>query len=82
MGRQGAGPGELTDANGMPAAPDGAVWVNGASNAGINVYSGGKFLRQISRDIGGFGYRWDGRFDVRNGELVERPIGGGKEPVW
>jgi len=82
VGRKGAGPGEMQNANGMAVAPDGTVWVNDPSNARINVYGAdGKFMRQISRSAGGYGYRWDGWFGRKNGELVERPIGG-TTPVW
>ena len=82
VGHKGGGPGEMANANGMAVAANGTVWVNDPQNARMNLYSAdGKFMRQISRSAGGFGYRWDGWFNRKNGELVERPIGG-KDLVW
>lgn len=82
VGRKGAGPGEMSNANGLTVAPDGTVWVNDEGNGRFNVYAAdGKFSRQVAHSAGGFGYRWDGWFTQGNGELVERPIGG-NQPVW
>ncbi|MEP6832477.1 MAG: hypothetical protein ABJB74_03745 [Gemmatimonas sp.] len=82
VGGKGAGPGELQNANGMAVAPSGDVWVNDPRNGRISVYGAdGKYLRQITRNAGGWGYRWDGWFNRSNGELVERPIGG-TVPKW
>lgn len=82
IARNGSGPGEFANANGMAVAIDGSVWVNDPINARISIFSAdGKYLRQISRSTGGYGYRWEGWFDRRTGTLLERAIGS-EPPIW
>lgn len=40
IGRRGAGPGEMRDAEGIVLAPDGKLWVRDAANARFSVFSG------------------------------------------
>lgn len=75
VGRKGAGPGEFGNANGMLIAPDGLVWVNDPSNARFSIFSAdGKFVRQVTSNPGGYGYRWTAWFNATNRELVEMSI--------
>ena len=71
VGRIGRGPGEYTQPNGLRIAPDGAVWVNDYANGRFVIFNGdGTFARQILAPGWGYGYSWDGEFDLR-GRLME-----------
>lgn len=71
VGRNGAGPGEYRQNNGMRLAPDGSLWVNDHRNARYVVFDKeGDFAKQVSVAPWGYGYRWDGTFDAQ-GRLLE-----------
>lgn len=59
--RDGSGPGELRDANGILVGPDGALWINDHGNGRISNYSpDGSFVRQIRSYALGYSFRWEG----------------------
>jgi hypothetical protein len=65
--RSGSGPGELRDANGILAVPDGTLWVNDHGNGRVNIYSlAGIWRRQFSSNAGGWGYTWRAFVDSSN----------------
>jgi len=71
-GRDGAGPGEMRNANGMLVHGDGTVWINDPSNGRFTVFSpDGRFARQHALPINGFGYRWDAWFDRTTQEVID-----------
>lgn len=71
IGRNGAGPGEYRQNNGIELAPDGTLWVNDHRNARYVVFdAAGDFARQVTAAPWGYGFRWDGTFDTR-GRLME-----------
>lgn len=79
VARQGAGPGEIRNANGMLIAPDGRIWVNDPHNVRYSVFTpGGEYATQYAAVRWGYGYLWEGVFD-RSGTLIEivsvRPTG-------
>jgi hypothetical protein len=71
VAREGSGPGEIRNANGLQMAPNGEIWVNDPANARYSVFSpAGDFLRQHSMSPWGYGYIWDAMID-RSGVLHE-----------
>ncbi|MGQ0643529.1 MAG: hypothetical protein ACT4P6_22510 [Gemmatimonadaceae bacterium] len=73
--RNGSGPGELRDANGMISGPDGSLWINDHGNSRISNYSpDGAFLRQMLSEAHGYGFRWSG-FISAEGTLVDELFG-------
>jgi len=59
--RTGSGPGELRDANGIIAGPDGTLWINDHGNGRITNYTAdGAFLRQMLSQALGYRFRWSG----------------------
>ncbi len=71
VGRNGAGPGEYRQNNGVELAPDGRLWVNDHRNARYVVFdTTGDFATQVTVAPWGYGFRWDGTFDTR-GRLME-----------
>ena len=72
VGRRGAGPGELRNANGLLVHGDGTVWVNDPSNGRLSVFNAdGSFARQHVLPINGYGYRWGGWYSVANKEVMD-----------
>jgi len=70
--RKGSGPGELGNANGLVVANDGSVWVNDPRNSRFTVFgTDGQFVRQHAIPIRGYGWRWEGWVDQRNGSIVD-----------
>jgi streptogramin lyase len=66
VARDGAGPGEIRNANGMAVGPDGIVWVNDPSNSRFSLFNpDGSFNRQIVIPIRRYGYIWEGVVDSR-----------------
>ena len=71
-GRKGAGPGEMSNANGFVMRRDGSVWVNDPRNSRLTVFGAdGKFARQHTWSITSWGYRWGALIDRTNGDLVD-----------
>lgn len=72
VARQGAGPGEIRNANGLQMAPDGSIWVNDPGNSRFSVFNpAGSFVRQHVIPVWGYAYIWDAMID-RAGILHER----------
>lgn len=69
--RKGQGPGEIVNSNGMVVVNE-TVWANDPSNGRWSAYSAvdGKYLRQITVPIRGYGYVWDAGAD-RDGRIIE-----------
>lgn len=66
ISRVGSGPGEIRDANGILAAPDGTVRVRDHGNSRLSIFGpAGAYLRQVRFDAKFHGWRWDGAFDAR-----------------
>ena len=84
LGRQGQGPGELSQPIGFALAPDGAVWVVDPANQRYTVWDSTGALREsVPRQNGFAMVPWPGRFD-RQGRLwdVAQGTGGlGAAPV-
>lgn len=73
VGRKGAGPGEMRNANGIVVQTDGSVWVVDPSNARLTVFDAtGKFRTQYSNPTGGYGYRWEAWIDRKTGDLMDQ----------
>lgn len=73
VARRGKGPGEISNANGLVAAPNGEIWVNDPASARFSVFSPeGSFLRQHTLPINGFGYIWNGMIDTAG--IVYDPV--------
>jgi hypothetical protein len=69
--RDGAGPGEIRNANGLAIGKDDVVWVNDPMNGRFSQYRpDGQFLRQIVVPMHGYGYIWKGVLDDR-GRVVD-----------
>lgn len=65
FGRQGSGPGETRNANGLLVAPDGRVWLNDPSNSRYVVFDrAGRFETIHTVNIRGYGYTWEAMFDT------------------
>ncbi len=72
VGRQGSGPGEFKNANGMLVHPDGTVWVSDPLNARISVFSAsGTVVRSIPAVIWGWRFRWEGWVDLATGNVAD-----------
>lgn len=72
VGRRGAGPGELRNANGLLVHGDGSVWVNDPSNARLTVFNpDGSFARQHVLPIAGYGYRWGAWYAAASKEVMD-----------
>ena len=64
LSREGSGPGELRQANGILNAPDGTAWVHDHGNNRISIFApDGTYLRQIAYNARSYGYAWEGAFD-------------------
>ncbi|MYA44415.1 MAG: 6-bladed beta-propeller, partial [Gemmatimonadetes bacterium] len=62
--RQGEGPGEVREANGIVLSGDTLLWVNDHGQwAVVGVDPQGEELRRFSKPIRSYGYIWDGTFD-------------------
>lgn len=62
--RQGEGPGEVREANGIVLSGDSLLWVNDHGQwAVVGVDPKGEELRRFSKPIRSYGYIWDGTFD-------------------
>ena len=73
VARDGAGPGEIRDANGLALGSDGSVWVHDPANGRLSVFDPeGRFIRQIPLPITSYGYLWEGI--VENGGRVLDPV--------
>ena len=60
-GRRGAGPGELSNANGITVGADDVVWMNDQANSRFSMFrADGTFLKQVQIPIGGYAYIWHG----------------------
>ncbi len=71
IGRKGAGPGEMENANGLLRAADGALWVNDPGNQRFTVFDPeGNYQRSIPVNITSYGFRWEAWFDS-DGALYE-----------
>lgn len=71
IGRQGQGPGEFGNANGMLQAPDGRLWLNDPTNSRFTVLApDGALLASYPVQIRGYGYIWQALFDS-SGTLYE-----------
>ncbi len=77
VGRQGGGPGEFANANGLAIHPeDGSVWVVDPGNGRYSVFeSNGDFRTTHPRPIGYFAIPWPGGFD-HDGHLHDVVPGG------
>ncbi|MGH7583234.1 MAG: 6-bladed beta-propeller [Gemmatimonadales bacterium] len=85
--RRGAGPGELSDANGIAIGDDDVVWASDHANSRFSLYrADGHYLRQVLIPITSYGYIWPGSVvgpdrivdnaaDVATGKLD--PLNGG-----
>jgi len=63
IGRQGQGPGEFGNANGLLRAPDGRVWVNDPSNNRFTVLDPeGRLVASHRVQMSGYGYLWQAWF--------------------
>lgn len=72
VGRRGAGPGEMRNANGLLVHGDGTVWVNDPSNGRLSVFKAdGSFARQHVLPISGYGYRWGAWYSLANTEVMD-----------
>lgn len=75
VARDGAGPGEIRNANGMAVGPDGLVWVNDPSNGRFSLFNAdGSFNRQLIVPINNYGYIWEGVVDSR-GRVIDVVMG-------
>lgn len=62
--RQGEGPGEVREANGIVLSGDTLLWVNDHGQwAIVGVDPRGEELRRFTKPIRSYGYIWDGTFD-------------------
>jgi len=62
--REGEGPGEVREANGIVLSGDTLLWVNDHGRwAIVGVDLQGEELRRFSKPIRSYGYIWDGTFD-------------------
>ena len=69
--RRGAGPGEITDANGLIVGPDDVVWTNDPRNGRWSAYGAdGQFLRQLIVSIRSYGYMWAAAAD-NSGRILD-----------
>jgi hypothetical protein len=69
--RDGAGPGEIRNANGLAVGDNDLVWVNDPSNARFSIYnSDGSFAKQVLAQSWGYGYVWGGVVDGK-GRAIE-----------
>lgn len=74
IGRSGSGPGEFEGANGLAFDPAGRLWVADPGNARFVAFdTAGVVLASHRRDIGSYGFRWNGTF-MRDGRLVESGV--------
>jgi hypothetical protein len=72
VARDGAGPGEIRNANGMAVGSNDVVWVNDPANSRFSLFnSDGSFKEQIRIPITSYGYTWDGVVDDR-GRAIDR----------
>ena len=66
VARQGEGPGEITEANGILLSGDTLLWMNDHSRyVIIGVDPDGNELRRFDKPVRSYGYIWDGVFDQR-----------------
>ena len=64
--RDGAGPGEIRNANGLAVGDNDLVWVNDPSNGRFSIYkSDGSFAKQVLIKNSGFSYVWGGVIDAQ-----------------
>jgi hypothetical protein len=87
VSRKGSGPGELSNANGLVILDDGTVWANDPRNGRLTVFGAdGKFLRQHTLAIRGYGWRWEAWLDRTSNMLVDQFInqrpGGSSSMEW
>lgn len=87
VSRKGSGPGELGNANGLVIGDDGTVWANDPRNGRLTVFGAdGKFLRQHTLAIRGYGWRWEAWLDRASNTLVDQFInqrpGGSSSMEW
>ncbi len=69
--RRGAGPGELSSANGLAVGSNDVVWVNDPGNNRFSLYQAdGTYLKQVLTPIQGFGYIWHGVV-VSDGRILD-----------
>ena len=72
VSRMGSGPGELRKSNGMLLFRDGSVWLNDPPNSRFSVFDAkGKFSRQITVPITGYGYVWQAWLDKPSGTVMD-----------
>jgi hypothetical protein len=72
VARDGAGPGEIRNANGMAVGANDIVWVNDPMNSRFNLFkSDGSFYKQVLVPINQYGYMWEGVIDSR-GRAIDR----------
>ncbi len=72
VGREGGGPGEFRNANGLLLHPDGTIWINDPLNARLTVFAPtGRYLRQHSVGNWGWGMRWDAWIEVATGRVAD-----------
>lgn len=82
VGRKGAGPGEMYNANGMAVHPDNTVWVNDPNNGRRTIFNAdGKFVRQVLIPASGYGYQWSAGFVANGAQLAELRMAPGI-PTW
>ena len=71
-GRQGQGPGEFRDANGLMLGPNGGLWVPDARNGRVSVFDPvDGFIESFPFGDGNFGWVWNGA--MVDGSRIHRP---------
>jgi hypothetical protein len=68
--RDGSGPGEIRNANGLAVGDNDVVWVNDPSNGRFSLYKAdGSFAKQVLLLNSGFSYIWGGVIDAQGRAL-------------
>lgn len=72
IGRQGAGPGEMRNAEGMIIASDGRIWVRDAANARFSVFnSEGEFEKSWTTKFCWSQGQWNPQVDRQNRRIID-----------